>query len=79
MPFTFTLTFTLPLLLPFTLPLPSCECKPGEPHYSAACAYTGNVGGNTRLGIPPIHMNDGPQGFRDSIFPGTSTQFPSGR
>ena len=59
-------------------PLPSCECKPGEPNFSAACAYTGNVEGNNRLGIPPIHMNDGPQGFRDSIYPGTSTQFPSG-
>ena len=59
-------------------PLPSCECKPGQPHYSTSCAYTGNVEGNTRLGIPPIHMNDGPQGFRDSVYPGTSTQFPSG-
>ena len=59
-------------------PLPSCECKPGEPNFSPACAYTGNVEGNNRLGIPPIHMNDGPQGFRDSIYPGTSTQFPSG-
>ena len=59
-------------------PLPSCECKPGQPHYSPSCAYTGNVEGNTRLGIPPIHMNDGPQGFRDSVYPGTSTQFPSG-
>ena len=68
----------MPFTLLLLLPLPSCECKPGEPHYSAACAYTGNVGGNTRLGIPPIHMNDGPQGFRDSVFPGTSTQFPSG-
>jgi hypothetical protein len=26
-----------------------------------ACAYTGNVVPNERLGIPPIHMNDGPQ------------------
>ena len=59
-------------------PSPSCECKPGQPDYSPACAYTGNVAGNKRLGIPPIHMNDGPQGFRDSVYPGTSTQFPSG-
>jgi beta-glucosidase len=27
------------------------------------CAYTGNVVGNTRLGIPPLHLNDGPQGL----------------
>jgi hypothetical protein len=26
--------------------------------------YTGNVCGNDRLGIPPLRMNDGPQGFR---------------
>ena len=24
--------------------------------------YVGNVAGNSRLGIPPISMNDGPQG-----------------
>ena len=28
--------------------------------------YVGNVCGNTRLGIPNITMNDGPQGFRDN-------------
>jgi hypothetical protein len=46
--------------------------------YSPKCAYTGNVLGNPRLKIPPMHMNDGPQGFRESVYPGTSTQFPSG-
>jgi beta-glucosidase len=46
------------------------------PHPS--CAYTGNVAGNPRLGIPPLHLNDGPQGFRENTHPGTTTQFPSG-
>jgi Glycosyl hydrolase family 3 N terminal domain len=36
----------------------------------------GNVPANTRLGIPAINMNDGPQGFRG--IPGTSTCWPSG-
>jgi beta-glucosidase len=44
----------------------------------ATCAYTGNVVGNARLGIPPLHLNDGPQGFRENTHPGTTTQFPSG-
>jgi hypothetical protein len=39
--------------------------------------YTGNVYPNTRLGIPQIKMNDGPQGFRDGSNPGTSTAWPS--
>ena len=30
------------------------------------------------LGIPPILMNDGPQGFRDNAHPGTTTSWPSG-
>ena len=47
-------------------------------YYSPACAYTGNVLGNSRLRIPPLHMNDGPQGYRESVYPGTTTQFPSG-
>ena len=45
---------------------------------NATCAYTGNVVGNGRLGIPPLHLNDGPQGFRENTHPGTTTQFPSG-
>ena len=31
---------------------------------AANCAYVGNVAANARLGIPPLNMNDGPQGFR---------------
>ena len=38
--------------------------------------YVGNVCANTRLGIPMIKMNDGPQGFRDDGHPGTSTAWP---
>lgn len=37
--------------------------------------YTGNVCANTRLGIPALKMNDGPQGFRGA--PSTSTAFPA--
>ena len=40
--------------------------------------YIGLVPGNSRLGIPPLNMNDGPQGFRDDFHPGTTTSFPSG-
>lgn len=52
---------------------PCCGCK-----NSATCAYVGNVAPNKRLGIPPITMNDGPQGFRDDVRPGTTTAWPSG-
>lgn len=34
--------------------------------------YTGTVPQNTRLGIPPLNLNDGPQGFRDDIDGGTT-------
>jgi beta-glucosidase len=37
----------------------------------------GNVPANTRLGIPALTLNDGPQGFRGND-PGTSTCWPSG-
>jgi hypothetical protein len=37
--------------------------------------YTGNVCPNTRLGIPQLKMNDGPQGFRGAG--STSTAFPA--
>jgi len=47
-----------------------------DPHKE--CAYTGNVAPVMRLGIPPITMNDGPQGFRDDFHPGSSTAWPSG-
>lgn len=40
--------------------------------------YVGTVKGNIRLDIPPIYMNDGPQGFRDEYRPSTTTAFPSG-
>lgn len=30
--------------------------------------YTGHVLGNQRLGIPPLNLNDGPQGFRDGTY-----------
>jgi len=51
---------------------PCCQCKTAE------CAYVGNVAPNSRLGIPPITMNDGPQGFRDNNHHGTTTAWPSG-
>ena len=38
--------------------------------------YVGNVAANTRLNIPAIKMNDGPQGFRGTA--GLSTAFSSG-
>ncbi|EGD72488.1 hypothetical protein PTSG_00514 [Salpingoeca rosetta] len=40
--------------------------------------YVGNVPANTRLGIPALNLNDGPQGFRDNAHPGTTTCWPSG-
>jgi beta-glucosidase len=36
--------------------------------------YVGNVAAIPRLGIPPLNMNDGPQGFRGTA--GTSTAWP---
>jgi len=52
---------------------PCCSCNT-----SATCAYVGNVLANTRLDIPPLTMNDGPQGFRDNVHPGSTTSWPSG-
>jgi len=46
--------------------------------HGSCSGYVGNVCANTRLGIPAIRMNDGPQGFRDNARPGTSTAFPCG-
>eukprot|EP01060_Flectonema_neradi_P024712 TRINITY_DN335_c16_g1_i1.p1 TRINITY_DN335_c16_g1~~TRINITY_DN335_c16_g1_i1.p1 ORF type:complete len:672 (+),score=131.14 TRINITY_DN335_c16_g1_i1:45-2060(+) len=40
--------------------------------------YVGEIKGNEKLKIPDIRMNDGPQGFRTTYHPGTSTQWPSG-
>ncbi len=51
-----------------------CECDETEGPF---CNYTGNIAPNSRLGIPQIKMNDGPQGFRDNKHPGTSTSWPS--
>ena len=46
---------------------------------SPRCAYVGNVAPVERLQIPPINMNDGPQGFRTTdALKGTSTAWPSG-
>jgi beta-glucosidase len=42
--------------------------------------YIGNIPGNERLGIPPVYMNDGPQGFRTTPTtgpPGSTTAWPS--
>ena len=40
--------------------------------------YVGYVPENTRLGIPALTLNDGPQGFRSNSHPGSSTAFPAG-
>ena len=39
--------------------------------------WTGNIVGNARLGIPRVHMNDGPQGFADDQHLTTTTAWPS--
>ena len=54
---------------------PTVQCWPLKPE----CAYVGNIAPNARLGIPPVTMNDGPQGFRaPDKLGGTSTAWPSG-
>ena len=41
--------------------------------------YVGTIPGNTRLNIPALYMNDGPQGFRAPLsLEGTTTAWPSG-
>ena len=48
--------------------------------FSGSCGemgYVGNVCGNARLGVPPLKMNDGPQGFRDDRHLGTTTAWPA--
>ena len=52
---------------------PCCQCTT-----NASCAYVGNINAIPRLKIPPITMNDGPQGFRDNNNPGSTTAWPSG-
>jgi beta-glucosidase len=54
------------------------EEKQAMLHGSYGSKYVGYVVGNERLGIPALKLNDGPQGFRDDNFPGTTTCFPSG-
>jgi beta-glucosidase len=44
-------------------------------HGGAGCGYVGCVDGNTRLGIPPLHLQDGPAGAGDG-FTGV-TQLPA--
>ena len=45
--------------------------------HGASGKYVGNAYvANKTLGVPPLNMNDGPQGFRGKA--GTSTSFPSG-
>jgi beta-glucosidase len=39
--------------------------------------YVGNTLPISRLGIPALTMNDGPQGFRSECCPGTTTQYPA--
>jgi beta-glucosidase len=36
-------------------------------HGGASCGYVGCVDGNTRLGIPPLHLQDGPVGVGDGF------------
>ena len=50
----------------------------GDTNKTGGLPYVGNVPGNTRLNIPPLTLNDGPQGFRDNASPGTTTAWPSG-
>lgn len=40
--------------------------------------YVGFVAANTRLNIPALTLNDGPQGYRSNAYPGSSTAFPAG-
>merc|ERR1719223_2152280 len=51
--------------------------NPAQCDTSPRCAYVGNVAPIPRLHIPPINMNDGPQGFRNAKHPGTTTAWPS--
>jgi hypothetical protein len=44
--------------------------------YGHPSNYTGAIPGNTRLGIPPLYFNDGPQGVQRGAN-GSSTSWPS--
>lgn len=53
-------------------------CLPAPKNCNILRRYTGEIAGNDRLNIPPLRMNDGPQGFRTSDgSKGTSTAWPS--
>lgn len=53
-------------------------CLPAPENCNILRRYTGEIAGNDRLNIPPLRMNDGPQGFRTSDgSKGTSTAWPS--
>ncbi|CAE7379029.1 bglB, partial [Symbiodinium pilosum] len=46
---------------------------------SPGCAYVGNIAPVERLRIPPVNMNDGPQGYRaPAALAGTSTEWGQG-
>eukprot|EP00756_Hemistasia_phaeocysticola_P003291 Hpha_TRINITY_DN12167_c0_g2::TRINITY_DN12167_c0_g2_i1::g.82093::m.82093/K05349/bglX; beta-glucosidase len=40
-------------------------------------SYVGQTEPISRLGVPGITMNDGPQGFRDNAHPGSTTSWPA--
>ncbi len=48
------------------------------PAGSLSLDYVGVILGNDRLKIPPLLMNDGPQGFRCQLCGKTTTAFPCG-
>jgi len=50
----------------------------GDGMFGLRSNYSGGTPAIARLGIPALQMNDGPQGFRDPLYPGTTTQWPSG-
>ena len=60
---------------PCPFPVQSFVQQNKTTHHSSP-GYTGVLPGVPRLGIPPLRMNDGPEGFRGPA--GTSTQWPSG-
>lgn len=66
-------SLTLTPVPPLT-PLPRCTVG----NYPDDGQYVGTVPANSRLSIPALLYNDGPQGFRDDANPGTTTAFPSG-
>ncbi|MFE9425899.1 glycoside hydrolase family 3 C-terminal domain-containing protein [Kitasatospora sp. NPDC006697] len=45
-------------------------------HGGASCGYVGCVDANTRLGIPPLHLQDGPVGVGDGLTDVTALPAP---